>query len=235
MIIKLILLQVIAHLLSDFIFQTQKMSDKKETSVFTSYHFYHIIVVGIIVYVLSFDPGFWKAALLLSIIHLLTDMLKSWLVIKNKTKNLFFIDQSIHIISIVSVVLIYSRLFSINFLFDFETKTIAIIAGFIFCAKPSNIFIKYLFKAFSIQTPKEDSESPDDQSLPNAGKLIGIIERFLALALIIMGQYEAVGLIIAAKSILRLNGTQKSEYVLIGSLLSFGIAAFSGILINSVK
>jgi hypothetical protein len=57
----------------------------------------------------------------------------------------------------------------------------------------------------------------------------------LALALIIVGQYEAVGLIIAAKSILRFNGTQKSEYVLIGTLLSFGIAASLGIFINLIK
>ncbi len=76
---------------------------------------------------------------------------------------------------------------------------------------------------------------PDDVSLPNAGKLIGIVERFLALALIIMGQYAAVGLIIAAKSILRINGTQKSEYVLVGTLISFSIAVFSGILINMIN
>jgi hypothetical protein len=161
-------------------------------------------------------------------------MLKSWLIIKNKTKNYFFFDQSIHLASIALIVLAYSKLYGINFIFDFETKTIAIIAGFIFCAKPSNILIKYLFIAFSIQTPEENSKNPDEHSLPNAGKLIGIVERFLALGLIIMGQYEAVGLIIAAKSILRFNGTQKSEYVLVGTLLSFGLAAFSGILISLI-
>jgi hypothetical protein len=72
-------------------------------------------------------------------------------------------------------------------------------------------------------------------SLPNAGKLIGITERLLALALILLGQYEAVGLIIAAKSILRINATQKSEYVLVGTLLSFGIAVFTGIVINLIN
>lgn len=40
-----------------------------------------------------------------------------------------------------------------------------------------------------------------------------------------MGEFAAVGLILPAKSILRFNGTQKSEYVLIGTLLSFGFAA----------
>jgi len=233
--IKLILLLVIAHLLSDFILQTQKMSDKKGNKTFTFYHVYHVIIVGIASYILSFDLRFWKAALILTIIHLFTDMLKSWLTIKNAKNNYFFFDQSIHLVSIALIVLAYSKLCGINFMFDFETKTIAIIAGFIFCAKPSNLLIKNLFIAFSIQTPEENSENPDEQGLPNAGKLIGIVERFLALALIIMGQYEAVGLIIAAKSILRFNGIQKSEYVLVGTLLSFGIAAFIGILISLIN
>jgi hypothetical protein len=236
MIIKLILLQFIAHLLSDFVFQSQKWSDAKESRIFSLTHVYHIIVVGIVSYILSFDPGFWSAALLLTVIHFLTDILKSWLIIKSKTnKNYFFTDQFIHILSIIGIVYAYSLVYGINFLIDFDIKTIAIIAGFVLCAKPSNIVIKYLFKAFSIETPMETSDNPDETSLPNAGKLIGIVERFLALALIIMGQYGAVGLIIAAKSILRINGIQKSEYILVGTLLSFGIAIFSGILINLIK
>jgi hypothetical protein len=46
-----------------------------------------------------------------------------------------------------------------------------------------------------------------------------------------MTQYEAVGFLIAAKSILRYEGkkTSKTEYVLIGSLLSFGIGIIIGI------
>lgn len=64
---------------------------------------------------------------------------------------------------------------------------------------------------------------------------VTIIKRLLALALILLGQYEAVGLIIAAKSILRFNATQKSEYVLVGTLLSFSIAAFTGIAINLIN
>jgi hypothetical protein len=235
MVIKLILLQVIAHLLSDFIFQPQRWCDKKESKIFTSIHLYHVMVVGAMSYLLSFDFGFWKAAILLAAVHLLIDMFKSWLILKNKTKSYFFFDQLIHLVAIAGIVLAYSHYYDINFVFYFEIKTIAVIAAFIFCAKPSNIFIKYLFKAFSIETPKETTNDPNDQSLPNAGKLIGIVERLLALALIIVGQYEAVGLIIAAKSILRFNGTQKSEYVLIGTLLSFGIAASLGIFINLMK
>ena len=233
--IKLILLQFIAHLLSDFVLQPQRWSDKKEGIIFTIIHLYHVIIVGVLSYVMSFDFGFWKAALFLTVIHILIDMLKSLLILKSKSKNYFFLDQFIHLVSIAAVVMAYAHYESINFIFPIELKTVAVVAAFIFCAKPSNIVIKYMFKAFSIDTPQENPDDPKDISLPNAGKLIGITERFMALALIIMGQYGAVGLIIAAKSILRFSGAQKSEYVLVGTLLSFSIAAFSGILINLIK
>lgn len=232
MAVQLILLQVIAHLLSDFVFQPQSWCDKKEKDVFSPYHIYHISIVFVCAFVFSLDFGFWKAALLMSIIHFLLDGLKSYLLVKGAFKDFFFIDQLLHIITIVGVVLLYDSRYGIHFLLELETKTLAIVAGFVLCAKPANIIIKSLFQAFSIDTSVDPSENKDEKGLPNAGKLIGISERFLTLAFILLGQYEAVGLIIAAKSILRFNATQKSEYVLVGTLLSFSIAAFTGMVIN---
>ncbi len=143
-------------------------------------------------------------------------------------------DQLIHLILIGIVVVAYDRLHGIHFIFDLNTKTIAIVAGIILCMKPANIMIRHLLSVFDIRISEENSPDSQHDSLPNAGKLIGITERLLALVLILNGQFEAVGLIIAAKSILRLNGTQKSEYVLTGTLLSFGIAVLTGILIGMV-
>ena len=49
-----------------------------------------------------------------------------------------------------------------------------------------------------------------------------------------MSQYEAIGFLIAAKSILRFNeassGSEKSEYVLTGTLLSLATALALGII-----
>jgi hypothetical protein len=77
----------------------------------------------------------------------------------------------------------------------------------------------------------------DSIDLPNAGKLIGIIERFLVLTFILLNQFGAVGFLIAAKSILRFkpDETLKTEYVLIGTMLSFGIAIATGVLINQFQ
>jgi len=66
------------------------------------------------------------------------------------------------------------------------------------------------------------------ESLPGAGRLIGTLERGLIFALVLSGQSAGVGLLVAAKSILRFGAVRDdralSEYVLIGTLASFGWA-----------
>lgn len=65
--------------------------------------------------------------------------------------------------------------------------------------------------------------------------MIGWLERGLILVFVIMSQYEAIGFLIAAKSILRFSeaskGDEKSEYVLTGTLLSLAIALCLGIIV----
>ncbi|HEX2937113.1 MAG TPA: DUF3307 domain-containing protein [Bacteroidales bacterium] len=233
-IIQLLILQFTAHLLADFVFQPQRWCDIKETRVFPRYLFYHTGIVFITSYTLSFDWSFWKAALAITLIHFVIDAFKSHTLLRTPVKYLFFIDQFLHMVTLIGIVILYNHWYGIHFLIPVETKVVGIVAGYVLCAKPTNIIIKFLLKAFSIETPTDDPTNEEGKSLPNAGKLIGITERFLALGLILLGQYEAVGLIIAAKSILRFNATQKSEYVLIGTLLSFGIAALAGICINLI-
>ena len=67
-------------------------------------------------------------------------------------------------------------------------------------------------------------DKTDNNDLPNAGKLIGIIA-FIGAYFFQLNQFETVGFLIAAKSILRYKNddTLKTEYVLIGTILSFGI------------
>ncbi|HEY3390401.1 MAG TPA: DUF3307 domain-containing protein [Prolixibacteraceae bacterium] len=248
MLYQLILLQLTAHLLADFILQPQKWSDRKSEKILSLHHFLHALVVFGTSYLLSFDYGFWMAALTITFLHLLIDCIKSYLLIKYNGRSflryLFFVDQSIHIVILVLVSFLYYHLCGTNFLIGITIKTAAIIAGFILCSKPANIIIKNIFILYQIAIPLVFSpEIPNtnnaiatatDLSLPNAGRLIGLMERFMTLALILSGQYAAVGLIIAAKSILRFNDTQKNEYILVGTMLSFGIAILSAILIANI-
>src|SRR5690606_20327074 len=69
----------------------------------------------------------------------------------------------------------------------------------------------------------------DEESLIRAGRFIGILERLFVFLFIIIDHWEAVGFLLAAKSIFRFGALRQvkdrklTEYVLIGTLLSFGI------------
>ncbi len=97
------------------------------------------------------------------------------------------------------------------------------------CIKPANILIKLVLKKYQI------GETQSCENIKNAGALIGNLERILTIIFVIIGQYEAIGFIIAAKSILRFKDTDtaKTEYVLAGTFLSFGIALLSGLMVIS--
>ncbi len=69
------------------------------------------------------------------------------------------------------------------------------------------------------------------------GLVIGVLERTLALTLVLTSQYSALGLILAAKAIVRyqaLDDRDFAEYVLIGTLASLLIALFVGIAIRQL-
>jgi hypothetical protein len=64
------------------------------------------------------------------------------------------------------------------------------------------------------------------------GRIIGILERALALTLVLLGQYGALGLVVAAKAIARFRGLEDrdfAEYFLIGTLASLLHAVIVGV------
>lgn len=222
-------LQLIAHLLLDFFFQTNRLAEIKNTKGFkSSFLYFHGLFAFLLSWIFSFQVDFVFFAFAIGMIHLLIDGLKNfWTRNDFIRKYIFFIDQAAHlaVIGIVSY-LFYSQ-FGFENAIEINKKFVLILTAFLISLKPANIFIREVFRATEIQVSS-------DNEMPNAGKVIGILERILTLTLILVSQYSAVGFLIAAKSILRYRSdeTLKSEYVLIGTLLSFGIAVISGILVN---
>lgn len=86
---------------------------------------------------------------------------------------------------------------------------------------------KLMLKHYSVNMPA------DKENGFNVGALIGTIERWLILIFVCMQRYDALGLLIAAKSIIRFSekDTAKTEYVLAGTLLSIFIAVLAGLMV----
>lgn len=242
---QLLILQIIAHLLADFTFQSHSWAViKKRYGFQRSIIYWHILIVFMLSWLLSFQLRFVLASAAISIVHLLIDGFKVKMgnfkigSIKPFQKFSFFIDQFLHLVIIWLAVYYFKQYYptesylSKKVLDVLSEHHLIILLGYLLCLKPTNITIREIFSIYSIKVKKQPTED-----LLNAGKLIGNVERVIALTLILIGQYEAIGFIIAGKSILRYEGTKtsKTEYVLIGTLLSFGIAILIGIAIIKSK
>jgi hypothetical protein len=86
----------------------------------------------------------------------------------------------------------------------------------------------------------EDEEAVREfrrRGLTQGGKVIGWLERFLALTFILAGSHAAIGLVLAAKGIIRFGEIKEAreqkvaEYVLVGTMLSLSWAVLIGSLL----
>lgn len=86
-----------------------------------------------------------------------------------------------------------------------------------------------------------DGKQQQNVGLAQAGAYIGYIERCLTLGFMLLGQFSAIGFLVAAKTIFRFGDLTKSkdmkltEYMLLGTLLSYAIAIFVGVIILKVS
>lgn len=220
---------LLAHLIGDFMLQPVKWVIHKEANKIKSKYLYLHVLVHFALYVLVlWDLSVWKIAIILTLSHLLIDLAKLYanLWFKNKTIP-FFIDQFLHVMSIYLCT--YYIVLPDHFIALFEHINWALTLAVVFVTFPSAIIMGKLLEPMSGQI------NTDHKSLPNAGKYIGILERLFVLVFILIGRWDAIGLLITAKSVFRFNDLKESnnrkltEYILIGTLVSFGLAILAGL------
>lgn len=225
---------ILAHLLGDFILQPNSwVADKENRKLKSAFLYFHILIHTVLSFIFLWDLKLWWVAVLVGITHFIIDACKlSFQNIQTK-KTWFFIDQALHV-AVIGGISLYCGEFNFEFLKDQEFLKILMAA--LFLTSPASIFIKLLLSSWTPVTEEENSLQSD--SLSSAGKYIGILERLLVFTFIVVNHWEGVGFMIAAKSVFRFSDLAQAkqrkltEYVLIGTLLSFGIAVLAGILIK---
>ena len=256
---KLLIIQLIAHLLADFFFQTENLSRGKQRQGLSSWHIWaHSGIVLLVSLLLTLTCEFILYAVAITILHLLIDYLKGLTdrlmirkqIAKQDTQRntqqqlLFFADQLLHLVVIYWIVKLYFERTGVmpGYLDLFSINQLLFVFGFLFCLKPANIIIRICLSSLNLPVLKNESQTSEKQpeeeirrGLEKAGRWIGSFERILALLLVLSQQYTAIGFIITAKSILRFSDKElyKTEYVLVGTLMSFGIAIMIGIALQS--
>ncbi len=87
-------------------------------------------------------------------------------------------------------------------------------------------------------TRQWSDQLPGREGLQNAGKWIGILERILILIFLLQDQYSVIGLLVTAKGLLRFSEKDrqeaKTEYVLIGSLISILCSLLTGLVVKAI-
>ncbi|MDR0913059.1 MAG: DUF3307 domain-containing protein [Methanobrevibacter sp.] len=242
---------LLCHFIGDFYLQSEKMVRKKEGS-FKKIAIHSVLYV-IPFLILFFLSLFWDALpafdflqfsifiIILIISHFVIDsaknqsqiravVLKLWILIssiflfekKISKKWAYIMDQLLHvgILFIFSFWLSINSYFSVNIITDifFGLKVVLFI---IIIHQPVNVTFKKLFSKY--QPEKKDPRNGKEPIL-GAGSTIGTLERLLMGIFVSIGQFSAIGLIMAAKSIARYDqisqNPQFAEYYLIGTLYS---------------
>ncbi|WP_345988612.1 DUF3307 domain-containing protein [Chryseobacterium sp. Chry.R1] len=225
---------ILAHLLGDFILQPNSwVADKENRKLKSKFLYLHVLIHTVLTFIFLWNLQLWWVAALVGISHFIIDAAK--LIFQNiKTKKRwFFIDQVLHILVILSVSF-YFKEFDVTI---FENQEfLKIVMAVIFLTTPSSIIIKILLSSW---TPVAEAQNNiQTESLTSAGKYIGILERLLVFIFILVNHWEGVGFMVAAKSVFRFSDLAQAkqrkltEYVLVGTLLSFGMAVLTGILIK---
>ncbi|MEG1023082.1 MAG: DUF3307 domain-containing protein [Flavobacterium sp.] len=225
----------LSHLLGDFIWQPNKWVADKETKKHKSIYLYlHVLLHGILAAILVGEISFIPYAAFIAITHGFIDFIKLNFQKKKTKRTWFVVDQIAHILILIAITLLYQNKNMIHFWLDDEFWIL--VTGIIFITKPTSIFIKTII---SIWNP-ESQNSNQDNSLANAGNYIGILERLFIFCFILLGHFEAIGFLLAAKSIFRFGDLKEAkdrkltEYVLIGTLISFGIAILVGQVVQAL-
>lgn len=210
-----------AHVLADFVLQNGWIVANKRKP--------HVLLLhGVIVLVtLQIAIGSVTAWPLLALAgaHLAIDAIKVY-VLRGASLWPFLGDQAAHMGTLIITALLFPTLWQNGIWSDIAwlPGVMVIFAGLILATRAGAFAIGFLM------APWADADLPE--GLENGGNLIGLLERGLIFVLILVGQPTGVGFLIAAKSVLRFDTTsgdqRGGEYVIIGTLASFGWALVCG-------
>ncbi|AOW10024.1 DUF3307 domain-containing protein [Flavobacterium gilvum] len=225
---ELILKITLAHLIGDFVFQTNKMvesiANKKLKSTFLYLHI--LIHLVLILSITKFEKQYILPAIVLAISHLVIDIITK-IVIKNKISTVgnLALDQALHAITI-GLFINHFYEYKIDFDIIFNSKNYLLFIALVCITFVSAIVIKKIMEMFNFPFP--------NNGIKDAGKYIGMLERLFIFVFVTTSFWEGIGFLLAAKSIFRFGDLKENkeikltEYILIGTLISFGIAILIG-------
>lgn len=244
-----------AHLAGDFYFQSAALADKKEKDY--SRILLHSLIYAVFVFLVFLVIETPLVVLVAAAVaHWIIDSVKWLLRNKGLSKSMLFaVDQLLHLVSLLIIAGLAPAVEIRPWLAGLPEDFWPWLTLILLIVRPVNISVDILFKRYAeaakrqeekvVQIPKvplpvgeepsfaDQKESREAaQEVEGAGASVGTFERIFTVIFASLGQYAALGLLMAAKSMARYDRINKSpafaEYYLIGTLYSilFAIVAY---------
>lgn len=241
---------VVAHLLGDFLLQTDD-DVKGKQQLFASKYLKHSLTVTGLGYVLAGVWTSWLIPTFLLTTHLIIDGLKE-IGCRRRAKKpangklssgfklwAFLFDQFLHLLALAGIALYISRatespLFSLFWFTRFGLvwgRLLVLASGLVMTVHVGGVIIGLLVEPFldQLRGARDEAKlSVEARGFENGGKVIGQLERALIFLFVVTGQPAGVGFLVTAKSVFRfgelkdLQNRMEAEYIIIGTLMSFG-------------
>ncbi len=235
--ITALLLLLVGHVLADFALQSRRMVERKGELVPTLQHAGVVLLAHTALFLPFLGAGTFPILLLVALAHLVIDLAKGTLRDRGlPSLPLFLGDQALHVAVIVGAWLMLPvDLLAHRALIPGApptaplgwvglSKIVLTLGVFVFNHHGGNVAVRAL-----LPEPTPDSATQDPLE---AGRRIGTLERWLVLLLVLLGQWSAIALVLAAKSIARfeeLRDKAFAEYYLVGTLGSVLVAVTTGL------
>lgn len=222
-----------SHLLADFLLQGDtRVRERQEKGWRSKWLYTHAVLAGGLAYLFSAEWSSWWLPGIIAVTHAFIDGLK---VESEDTAQTFILDQAAHITVITAC---WAFLTDRSDLWPLVIEGVrnpgywVVVFSYVIIVWPAGILIGKVTGRWRKPTGED---SPPSQGLDRAGLLIGRLERFLILTFVLLNHFEAIGFLIAAKSIFRFSELRReAEYIIIGSLLSFSIAIVLGVFVRQL-
>lgn len=235
----LLLLMIAGHVLADFLIQSRDHVEAKRRGVGFLTHGLAVLVTHLVVLAPVLSGPIAAVMVGVSAIHVAIDWGKSrWISSSRGRIRPFALDQAAHLLVLVVGWAAFIHAFGgvVEFRWPFAGHVNLYLGGallasaFAFNATGGSVIVEGVLNLL----PVEDTGGEDPAGYEGAGRLIGILERTLMLALILYGQWAAIALLITAKSIARFEEIKVrkfAEYYLVGTLASLLVALVVGFVV----
>lgn len=223
---------LLAHIIGDFVLQTKSMVTKRKNEI--TYLLLHVIIHAALLTLFFVNElqQWWQPIVFILSTHLAIDSLKVWWEKKwpYKMFTAFVADQALHLLMIGLVITHYSPTRITKVPLITEANLIYSIA-ILLIVFVTPVFMRIFFSKWDKENAFSNKKS---DTLMDAGLVIGILERAIIVLFIQVNFLAGIGFLIGAKSIFRFGdltnakNTKFTEYILIGTFLSFTLALVIG-------